>query len=133
MRTMLLSSVTVLALCATPALAQSSGSQSGGQQQGKSAGNQQGTRIQAMTQDKLRGSLEKAGFKDVTVLDAAYLVQAQSPDGDQVMMFINPPSSGGSSAGAGGTSGSTAGTGSAGGASGSGGSGTQQNRGSSSN
>ena len=124
MRTMLLSSVTVLALFATPALAQSSGNQSGGQQQGKSAGNQQGTQIQAMTQDKLRGSLEKAGFKDVTVLDAAYLVQAQSPDGDQVMMFINPPSSGGSSASASGTSGSTTG---------SGGSGAQQNQGSSNN
>ena len=33
MRTMLLSSVTALALFATPALAQSSGNQSGGQQQ----------------------------------------------------------------------------------------------------
>jgi hypothetical protein len=133
MRTMLLSSVTALALFATPALAQSPGNQAGGQQQGKSAGSQQGTQIQAMTQDKLRGSLEKAGFKDVTVLDAAYLVQARSPDGDRVMMFIDPPSSGGSSASAGGTGGSATGTGSAGAVSGSGGSGAQQDQGSSNN
>lgn len=41
--------------------------------------------------DKLRQNLEQAGFKDVTVVDAAYLVHAQTKDGDFVLMLIDPP------------------------------------------
>lgn len=52
----------------------------------------------AMTQSQLRDSLEKAGFKNVTILDAAYLVQAQTSQGDSVMMTINPPSIAGATA-----------------------------------
>ena len=44
-----------------------------------------------MSQGQLRHTLQQAGFKDVTIVDANYVVQAQSPSGDQVMLFINPP------------------------------------------
>jgi hypothetical protein len=107
---MFIPAIAAAALLATPALAQSQSSS----QAGKSATGQQGMQPHAMSQQKLRGALEQAGFKQVTVLDAAYLVQAQSPDGEQVMMLINPPSTGGASASAGGASGSMTGTGSAG-------------------
>ena len=88
MRLAMLGLISAVALGAAPALAQSS-NQSG--QQGKSASGQQSQQIQAMSQEKLRSNLEKAGFSNVTVLDAAYLVQADTSDGNQVMMFINPP------------------------------------------
>ncbi|MFO1039631.1 MAG: hypothetical protein U1E45_22535 [Geminicoccaceae bacterium] len=70
-----------------------------------------------MTQQKLRSDLEKAGFSNVNVLDAAYLVQAQTSDGNRVMMFINPPSMGNAGAGSSGSSSSgssTSGSGSSG-------------------
>lgn len=103
MRTSVLCFVAALGLLATPAMAQSSG-QTGSQQQGQSAASsQQDMQMQAMSRDRLAKSLEQAGFKNVTVVDATYLVQAQSPHGDQVMMLIDPPAvsttSGGSSAG----------------------------------
>lgn len=86
--------------------------------------------MQAMSQDKLRQQLTKAGFSNVKILDAAYLVQARTEDGNDVRMMINPPASGTRTSGA--TSGSSA-TGSSGttspGASGGGGS-SQQGSGS---
>ena len=102
MRMAMLGLTSAVALAAAPAFAQSS-NQSG--QQGKSASGQQSQQIQAMNQEKLRSNLEKAGFSNVTVLDAAYLVQADTSDGNQVMMLINPPSGGsGSQASAGSSS-----------------------------
>lgn len=101
MRTVLLSSIAALGLLAAPAFAQSSNQ--GGQQQGQSA-SQQDSAIRAMSQERLRKSLEQAGFKDITVLDATYLVRAVSPDGDQVVMLIDPPSVG-AMAGSGGSGG----------------------------
>ena len=59
-----------------------------------------------MTQSQLHDWLEKAGFKNVTILDAAYLVQAQTEQGDTVMMTINPPSLTGATASTGATTGS---------------------------
>ncbi len=105
MRTLTLSLLSALALAAAPAFAQSN-DQSG--QQGKAAAGQQKQQIQAMGQEKLRSNLQKAGFSNITVLDAAYLVQADTSDGNQVMMFINPPNtSAGSQANAGSSSGSS--------------------------
>lgn len=49
-------------------------------------------RSPAMSQDRLRQVLGQAGFQNVRILDAAYLVQAQTREGDTVMMVINPPS-----------------------------------------
>jgi hypothetical protein len=103
MRGFAIAAASALALASFPALAQSSDDAS---QQGKSA--QQQPKIQAMTQDKLRQNLESAGFSDVTILDATYLVRASTEDGQDVMMFINPPgtATGGSQASGGGQSGS---------------------------
>ena len=86
--------ITVAALglaTAIPASAQQSGSSqtpSGAQSQAsKSTSNQP----QAMTQQKVRENLQKAGFSDLTIVDAAYLVHAKTADGDPVVMFIDPP------------------------------------------
>ncbi|SMF23536.1 hypothetical protein SAMN02982917_1156 [Azospirillum oryzae] len=93
MRIAMLIPVIGLALTAgTPAFAQSSTGQQSGQKSGSTAATQTHSQIQAMTQDKLRKQLEQAGFKNVTIIDAAYLVQAQTQDGNQVFMTINPPS-----------------------------------------
>ncbi|MBP2295054.1 hypothetical protein [Azospirillum rugosum] len=108
MRSALLIPVLGLALAAgAPAFAQSS-SQSGSAQKSGATATQPHSQIQAMSQDKLRKQLEQAGFKNVQVLDAAYLVQAQTQDGNQVFMTINPPSSmsGGSASASGSQSGS---------------------------
>lgn len=67
--------------------------------------------LSAMTQDKLKQSLEKAGFTNVRVVDATYMVHAQTSDGNNVVMYINPPSVG--SAATGGSSGAS-GTGTSG-------------------
>jgi hypothetical protein len=104
MRLFPIAALTAAALFAAPAIAQQSGNQGGGQQssqqpktqaaagQGQQqSGSQQSAQMQAMGRDKLRSTLEKAGFSSIEVLDAAYLVNAKSPDGNQVMMFINPP------------------------------------------
>ncbi|WP_029006921.1 hypothetical protein [Azospirillum halopraeferens] len=55
----------------------------------------------AMTQDRLRQTMEQAGFQDIEVIDAAYLVQARTQDGDTVYMVVNPPptAAGGSGSG----------------------------------
>lgn len=89
---------------AGPAFAQSpqssqsgSGSSSQGQQQSQSSGQQrqQGHNQQhIMGQERLRQQLTQAGFRDVQILDAAYLVQARTQDGHTVLMTINPPSPG---------------------------------------
>jgi hypothetical protein len=33
----------------------------------------------------------EGGYKDIRIVDAAYVVQAVGPTGDQVVMYINPP------------------------------------------
>jgi hypothetical protein len=87
--------------------------------------------MQAMSQDKLRQQLTKAGFSNVKILDAAYLVQARTEDGSDVMMMINPPTSGTRTSGAMGGSSATGSSGNASpGASGGGSSGSQQGSGS---
>ena len=77
-----------------------------------------------MTQDRVNQIMKDAGFANVRIVDAAYLVSATTKDGDQVMVILNPPSmqaataSSGSSApsttGATGSSNSTGASGSSG-------------------
>lgn len=99
MRTFVLSSIAAVGLLAAPAMVQAADQQQG--QPGTSASQDDQTR--AMTQERLLKSLEGAGFTNVTVVDATYLVRAQGPDGDRVMMLIDPPAAGtGASAAAGG-------------------------------
>ncbi|NYZ11435.1 hypothetical protein HL658_02650 [Azospirillum sp. RWY-5-1] len=105
MRSLILPAFAIAALATGPALAQS------GQSGGSQSGNKQATsqnHAAAMSQDTLRKQLQQAGFKNIQVIDAAYLVQAQTQDGNTVFMTINPPSMSGSS----GASGSQAGAGS---------------------
>ncbi|MCW8088488.1 hypothetical protein [Sabulicella glaciei] len=63
----------------------SSGQSSTGQSQ-----TPQGSQAQGQ-QQRLRQQLQQAGFQDVQILDATYLVQARAPDGHTVMMLVNPP------------------------------------------
>lgn len=46
----------------------------------------------AMSVDKLKTQLSNAGFSAVKVVDAPYLIQAQTSDGNRVLVLINPPS-----------------------------------------
>jgi hypothetical protein len=48
----------------------------------------------ATGQQKIRASLEQAGFKNVAIVDASYLARAQTKGGDQVVMMIDPASTG---------------------------------------
>ncbi len=88
----------------------------------------QRTQAQVMSQDKLRQQLTQAGFREVQILDAAYLVQAQTQDGQTVMMMIDPPHGGSQTSRA--TSGSrTSGSSGGSGSAASGGSGNQSGSG----
>ncbi|MCB4823572.1 hypothetical protein [Roseicella aerolata] len=89
---------------AAPAFAQSSQSQPSQSQpsQGGSAAQSPGgqrSQPQAMSQDKLRQQLTQAGFREVQILDAAYLVRAKTQDGNTVLMMIDPPPGGMQSSG----------------------------------
>ena len=45
--------------------------------------------IMAASQQEVRDLLSEAGFSDVRIRSAAYLVAATSPDGDSVMMVVD--------------------------------------------
>ena len=100
MRAVLIPAAIAAALAAAPAFAAQPGNQAADQpaqaaggQQGQSGQAQNGAQQQwqAMSQAQLRGSLEKAGYKNIRIVDAAYVVEAQGPSGEQVVMYINPP------------------------------------------
>lgn len=117
-----LTAVVLGAALAGPAFAQGQPqSQSSGQQRQQGQNQQQ----QAMGQERLRQQLTQAGFRDVQILDTAYLVQARTQDGNTVLMTINPPSAGSQTSGSSGTPG-----GGSSGGSGSGSGGGQQGSGS---
>jgi len=50
-----------------------------------------GSQNSALTQAQLDKALQQAGFKNIKILDSAYLVQAQTKDGQNVVMMVNPP------------------------------------------
>jgi hypothetical protein len=93
----LLAITTALTLAAAvPAIAQQTGAQPSGSQQDAQAQNGQrssAAKISAMSQQKLRQSLQNAGFKDIKIVDAAYVVHARTQDGNFVVMYIDPPTS----------------------------------------
>lgn len=75
------SAAAVIALaCSTPAWAQSGASASGSQSKPE----------QAKSYQEVERTLEQSGFQSVNTLDAAYLVKAQTKDGEQVTMIIDP-------------------------------------------
>jgi hypothetical protein len=104
-----------VALLAAPAFAQTPGMTTGqpnganqssnrpaanqnpGMQGNQSYGENQGPNQQAnsgqLTQDtqrKLRQSLQRNGFKDVTVQPEAFVIHAQAPDGSRIVMEVTP-------------------------------------------
>ena len=50
-----------------------------------------GMPMKVMSQDKVRSVMKEAGFSDVQIMDAAYLVQAKTKDGDQNLVLVNAP------------------------------------------
>lgn len=103
-------------LLAAPAFAQTSDSSSSDATEGQTGQSTQAgssSEMSAASQEKVRDQLTQAGFKQVEILDASYLVRAQTEDGNTVLMVIDPPMSGmsgGSTSDAGSTSGSTDGS-----------------------
>ncbi|MDF1585037.1 hypothetical protein [Marinimicrococcus flavescens] len=91
MRARYLSALALAAALATPAFAQSGKSSDQSSQQAGQKATAQSTQQQTMSQEKLRSQLEKAGFSKIEIIDAAFLVRAEGPDGDKVLMYIDPP------------------------------------------
>ncbi|MBV8521200.1 MAG: hypothetical protein JOY71_03560 [Acetobacteraceae bacterium] len=94
MRAFFLTSVSIVLLCAVPALAQTqpstggpSGQQNMGSQSQMGAGGG-GTAIQ----QRLSQDLQRAGFRDIHIMPGSFLVRAKNKDGMPVMMIINPDS-----------------------------------------
>jgi hypothetical protein len=54
---------------------------------GQSAG---GDGVSADTQQKIRQSLERSGFRNVQVVPQSFVVRAQAPDGSRIVMFMSP-------------------------------------------
>lgn len=44
-----------------------------------------------LTQSRVIQTLQQAGFQNIEIVDAAYLVHAKTKDGNTVTMLINPP------------------------------------------
>jgi hypothetical protein len=82
-------------LVGSAAFAQSTGqpgaAQKPGPSQQQSPATSPGTQPSLMTKHSVEQSLQAAGFKDVKILDESFLVHAQSPDGTEVVMVVNPP------------------------------------------
>ena len=49
-----------------------------------------GAAVTLDTQQKLKQSLEKSGFKNVVVIPGADVIRAQAPDGSNIVMEITP-------------------------------------------
>ncbi len=93
-----------IGLFALPAAAQQSPSKSQSMPSaGQSSAAQPSAGLPASAQT-IRQNLEKSGFQDVSVIDAAYLVHARTSDGSIAVMFIDPPGGPAPTTGAGGSS-----------------------------
>lgn len=96
MRSVLFPVAAVALLTAGPALAQQQQqgqqAQQGQQmQQAQPGGQEQPTREQVMrSQQQMEQTLREAGFQNIRVLDAAYLVQARTQQGETVVLVVNP-------------------------------------------
>ncbi|MBO3759445.1 hypothetical protein [Ciceribacter sp. L1K22] len=83
-----------LSLLAAPALAQSADTTDTGTSSTTSTGSSQsgtGGIDPTTAQNNVRDRLNEAGFQQVEILDASYLVRAQTEDGNTVLMVIDPP------------------------------------------
>lgn len=93
MRDMILTTsvLTALAFGSTAALAQSQSGTPAPSSSSQSAQPASNAMPKAMSQDKVRQVMKDAGFTNVRILDATYLVQGSTKDGDQILVVINPP------------------------------------------
>ena len=94
---------TILAFTAAPALAQSGNTGSDAANTNQSTMSDQSTTSGQATdgkpaittedmvasQKKVLDALKSAGYEDASIMDAAYLVQANTPDGERVVMMID--------------------------------------------
>ena len=101
----LLLATSIVALSMGPALAQSSdsssdmsksdstsmsSSDSSSMSSSDSSGNSSmSTEDMVASQSKVLDALKQAGYTDAEIMDAAYMVQAKTPDGEQVLMMID--------------------------------------------
>ncbi|MEN3792292.1 hypothetical protein [Fulvimarina sp. MAC3] len=101
----LLLATSVIALSMGPAFAQSSdsssdmsnsdstsmsSSDSSSMSSSDSSGNSSmSTEDMVASQSKVLDALKQAGYTDAEIMDAAYMVQAKTPDGEQVLMMID--------------------------------------------
>jgi hypothetical protein len=78
-------------LLAAPAFAQTAGTTTA-QPSGASTSSNlpDDTKVTLDTQQKLRQSLEEAGFKNVRVTAETYVVHAKAPDGSHIVMMVSP-------------------------------------------
>lgn len=93
MRDMILTTsvLTALAFGSTAALAQSQSGTPAPSSSSQSAQSASSAMPKAMSQDKVRQVMKDAGFTNVKILDATYLVQVSTKDGDQMLVVLNPP------------------------------------------
>jgi hypothetical protein len=89
-----LKATAVIAVVASPVLAQSPNSPTSAQNPARSAPNQSVQNGEpgsnAATAQKIRQDLQSAGFTDVKVVAESFVVQAKSKDGEPVLMTIGP-------------------------------------------
>ncbi len=88
----ILVATTFLALTAAPALAQSDPATTNAdtaKSSASSASTPMSTADMVASQDKVLKALKDAGYQDATIMDAAYMIQAKTPAGEQVMMMID--------------------------------------------
>src|SRR5690606_21851054 len=64
------------------------------ERQNQQPNQQQSPQSSAMSQQKLRSALEAAGFTQINIIDSTYLVRAQTEDGNNVVLYIDPPAAG---------------------------------------
>ena len=90
MKTLIGSILAAIAMLATPAMAQNSGVSGSSSATNASSDAPPDTRVTLDTQQKLKQSLEKNGFKNVVVVPEAYAIRAQAPDGSRIVMEVSP-------------------------------------------
>jgi hypothetical protein len=95
-----LSLAAVVALAAAPAIAQDA-VKNPQQKPATSAVKPQMSTVSPQTstvsreaQEKLREALQRAGFRDIRIVDATYVIHARTQDGNFVVMYVNPSDAG---------------------------------------
>lgn len=81
----------VVALGMTPAMAQTDNSSTDTSTNAlnSSDAGSMSTNEMVASQKKVLKVLEDAGYTDTSILDAAYMVEAKTPDGEQILMMID--------------------------------------------